>query len=356
MHHPRVPVVALTGHLGAGKTTVLNRLLCRPGARIGVVINDYGAINVDAALVAGQVDAAASIAGGCLCCLPDSGGLDEALERLTHPKLRLDAVVVEASGVAEPLALARLIRFSGAPHSRPGGLIDVIDASAYFETLDPGWNPPARFAAASLVVVNKVDLLPASDRDEIVERIRGRVRRRNPVAPIVVTSNGGLDPALVFDVADERDRVDELPLAEAARRHHGHAEHPHADAVSVPAAGPVHPGRLLDLLEDPPPGVYRLKGILRIQAGGAGRWYAVNLVGPHIHIAPAHTSPVHTTPAAPSAPDLPALEAAQGLVAIGAHLDAEPVRARLERALAPCPAPAGTQATRRLARVLRLSH
>ena len=65
-----VPVIGLTGYLGAGKTTVLNHVLRTPGARIGVVINDFGELNVDAGLVTGQVDEPASIAGGCICCLP----------------------------------------------------------------------------------------------------------------------------------------------------------------------------------------------------------------------------------------------------------------------------------------------
>ena len=75
----KVPVVALTGHLGAGKTTLLNHLLRQPGVRAGVVVNDFGDINVDATLVTGQIDEAASIAGGCICCLLDDNTLDEAL-------------------------------------------------------------------------------------------------------------------------------------------------------------------------------------------------------------------------------------------------------------------------------------
>ncbi|MFD1102414.1 GTP-binding protein, partial [Schaalia naturae] len=85
MSDRRVPVVAVTGFLGAGKTSLLNHLLRRPGARLGVVVNDFGAINVDAALVGGQVEQAAAITGGCLCCLPDAGGLDDALARLARP-------------------------------------------------------------------------------------------------------------------------------------------------------------------------------------------------------------------------------------------------------------------------------
>ena len=65
---PRIPVIALTGYLGAGKTTLLNHLLRTPGARLGVVINDFGDINVDAALVTGEVDEPASRAAACAAC------------------------------------------------------------------------------------------------------------------------------------------------------------------------------------------------------------------------------------------------------------------------------------------------
>ncbi|WP_347038506.1 GTP-binding protein [Glutamicibacter halophytocola] len=123
-----IPVIVLTGYLGAGKTSLLNGLLTRPGTRVGVIINDIGKINVDTGLITGQIDAAESIAGGCVCCLPDSGGLDELLEKLAQPKLRLDAIIVEASGAADPINVDRLLRYGNAPGVRPGGIIDVIDA------------------------------------------------------------------------------------------------------------------------------------------------------------------------------------------------------------------------------------
>src|SRR5690606_16917809 len=179
---PQLPVIALTGLLGAGKTTLLNRLLRAPGARLGVVVNDFGAINVDAGLVMGQVDEAEAISGGCVCCLPDAGGLDAALEKLAQPRLRLDAVIVEASGVADPPTLARLIRFSEVDRIRPGGVVDVIDAAEHFETVDTGVLPPERYAAATLIVVNKTDRIPGEERDAVRRRIVERVRERNPLA------------------------------------------------------------------------------------------------------------------------------------------------------------------------------
>ncbi|MCI1748082.1 MAG: hypothetical protein LKI24_08300 [Acidipropionibacterium sp.] len=139
----KVPVIAVTGHLGAGKTSLLNHLLRRRGARLGVVVNDFGDINVDAALVAGQVDRASSVAGGCLCCMPRSAGLDRALSDLARPGMDLDAIVVEASGVADPPALARLIASSSVPGVRMGGVIEVVDAVNAASTVDTDPEPPS---------------------------------------------------------------------------------------------------------------------------------------------------------------------------------------------------------------------
>ncbi|MCK9899766.1 cobalamin biosynthesis protein CobW [Parafrankia colletiae] len=345
----RVPVIALTGYLGAGKTTVLNRLLQAPGARLGVVINDFGAINVDALLVSGQVDEPASIAGGCLCCLTDTDGLDAALEKLTHPRLRLDAVIVEASGVADPPALARLIGYSGVTRVRPGGLVDVVDAAAYFATVDTGGLPPARFASASLVVINKTDRLPAADRATTVARITARVRESNPHVHVVDTAHGRVDPQLVFDAATPHDPVDELPLAALARddhdddHDHDHGPHPRVDAVTVPATGPVDPGRLADLIEDPPADVYRLKGTVTVNTGRSLRGHVVNIVGRQVHVMAATVRPGV------------AAAGSEGLVAIGVHLDQATVRARLEAALHPCADRPAVEGVRRLARHRRLS-
>jgi G3E family GTPase len=340
-----VPVLALTGFLGAGKTTVLNSVLRAPGARFGVVVNDFGTIDVDAALLSGQVDEAASIAGGCLCCLPEAGGLDEALAQLSRPRLRLDAILVEASGVAEPLALARLLEHSPVGGIRPGGLVDVVDALAYFETVDaptPGGRlaaePPLRFAAASLVVITKTALLPAAQREERIAAITERIHRRNPAVAVIEAPHGVIDPELVVDVASREHPQGELPIAEITRQARGEHEHQHAEQVSVTADGAVDPGRIADLLEDPPPGAYRLKGTVTTAGPRGPEHYAVNLAGRHVHLA--------RCPAAPQ----------DGLVAIGLPLDPEVVRRRLLEALAPAADGPGTAPSRGRARLRRHLH
>lgn len=335
---PAIPVIALTGYLGAGKTTLLNHVLRAPGARIGVVINDFGELNVDAGLVTGQVDEPVSIAGGCICCLPDEGGLDDALEKLADPKLALDAIIIEASGVAEPTAISRMIRFSGVERIRHGGVVDVIDAAEHFDTVDTGNAPPLRYGAASLIVVNKLDRIAEHARPETLARVEARVRELNPDAYVVGAVAGRVDPRLLYDVSDggESGQMSfrELLLEEAVGGHDEHHDHVHATAVTVVGDGAVDPGPLIDLLERPPQGVYRIKGTVGI----GKRHYLVNVVGTSVHVV--------TEPAGSDA---------SHLVAIGTHLDTEGVRAQLEDALRPAPEKVAAAGMRRLQRLRRTS-
>lgn len=329
-----VPVIALTGHLGAGKTTLLNHLLRQPDSRIGVVINDFGEINVDAQWVSGQIGEPASIAGGCLCCLTDSAGLDDALGKLSAPRFDLDAIVVEASGIADPLALDRLLRFSTVKRIRPAGVIDVVDAVEHFRTVDVGALPPARYAVTGLVVVNKIDLIPEPDRKALLDKITDRVRHRNPAAQVVAVRQGRIDPALLYDISPRREESGQLSLQSLlAAEPVDHTGHRHADSVTVTTTGPVDPARLLQLLDDLPAGAYRIKGTVTVLHPGSPRGYLINVVGERVHLA--RTAQV----------------AQNQLVAIGVDLDREMIRARLSGALQEGATDA--EALRRLRRMVR---
>ncbi|TGD85495.1 cobalamin biosynthesis protein CobW [Mycolicibacterium sp. CH28] len=334
-----IPVIALTGYLGAGKTTLLNHVLRTPHARIGVVVNDFGDVNVDAGLISGQIDEPASIAGGCICCLPDDGELGAALTKLANPKLRLDAIVVEASGLADPATLARILGFSEVEGIRDGGVVDVVDAARHFDTVDCGGVAPARYGAATLVVVNKLDQLPVEERDAAVRRVEGRVRERNSRAQVVGVTDGRIDPALLYDLAAATDETGQLSFRDAIFEEStgAHHHHIHADAVTVAGAGDVDPDHLLDLLEDPPAGVYRMKGCVSVRHRGGARPYVVNVVGPSVHIARGAAS------ARPPA----------CLVAIGMHLDTRAVRASMSAALQPADSSPSAAATRRWQRAVR---
>lgn len=354
-----VPVIVLTGYLGAGKTSLLNHLLRHPDARIGVVVNDFGALNIDAGLVVGQVDEPFSISGGCICCLSDDTSLEDALTALAKPRLRLDAIIVEASGFAEPLTLARMVTRMGHHRFHLGGVIDVVDATMHRSTVDTETAPPMRYAATTLVLVNKLDQLPAADRAAVVDAIRGRVHQRNPRLLVVGTSFGRLDPALIFDPGSGADRVGdgvlpgtcsagetgsaaepvqaELPIRELIRQAYaesaqkgfdeekdleGEGEsapvHRHAQSVTVTGQGCADANAVLDLLEDLPAGVYRVKGSILVAERARRRPYGVQAVGPNVYVSSA-------------VPQATTWDSA--MVVIGESFDEEAIRARLETAL-----------------------
>lgn len=331
---PTVPVIGLSGVLGAGKTTVLNYVLRSRGARVGVVVNDFGAVNVDAGLITGQIDEVAAITGGCVCCLPDTGGLDDALRMLTRPRLELDVVIVEASGVADPLSLAHLLRYSGAERARFGGIIEVIDCHAYRAD---SVEADQRLRAASLVVANKLDLVELAHRAAVVDSLRTAAQRSPTSPPVVATENGRLDPSLLFDVAHD-DAGNELDFSGLFESGHS-PRHSHASSAWVPAPHAVDADSLLDLLESPPPNTYRMKGRLALRAPRRQRSYLFNVVGRSIHVAPDQSDA--STPA--------------GLVCIGDNLDPRDATARMTAALRPSDHEPRAEGLRRLRRYLRLS-
>ena len=273
-----VPVVLIAGHLGVGKSSLVNHLLRHAdGVRIGVVVNDFGALGIDAMLVAGQASSVTALSGGCLCCVTDADGLSAVLADLVAPTTGLDLVVVEASGLAEPRELVRLLLASPDPHAVYGGLVSVLDAR------DPDLDH-ARLA--DLVVVNGLDLCPSPAT--ALEAVRAVA-----AGAVVGTSHDALDPALLVDPV-RRPQPAQLTLDALLREADG--EHPHAKAesVSFTSEQPLDAGRLAAFLEAGPRGVVRVKGIVRLPDGGAAvpseevpDVWEVQTVGTAIRVRPA---------------------------------------------------------------------
>ncbi|WP_328309839.1 CobW family GTP-binding protein [Actinomycetospora sp. NBC_00405] len=281
----RVPVVLVAGHLGAGKSTLVNHLLRRAdGVRIGVVVNDFGAIGIDAMLVAGQASVVTSLADGCLCCTTDANGLAGLLAELTAPAARLDLVVVEASGLAEPRELVRLLLDAvggEARHAAYGGLVVVVDAAGGAVASVDEPDPAVRFA--DLVVLNQVDRV--DDPAPLLASLRAIAP--GPVLPVV---RGALDPALLVDPPARRGppRSGQLSF-DALLREDAGAEHAHAawESVAVDRDAPLDPARFAAFLEAGPTGVFRSKGVVRFPGAAP---FVVQTVGTAIRVRPAPRS------------------------------------------------------------------
>ncbi|MEQ0559864.1 GTP-binding protein [Amycolatopsis sp. NEAU-NG30] len=272
----RIPVVLVAGFLGAGKTTLLNHLLAnREGARVGVVVNDFGSVNVDALAVAGQVDTMVSLGNGCLCCAwvdtaarsaSDEGGgggkggasgLDAMLGRLSRPEAGIDVIVVEASGIAEPRDLIRLMIASENPDIRYGGLAEVVDAAEFDAARERHPELADHLRLADLVVLNKADRVSP----EKLAKLTATVEELAPGRPLLVTEHGRVDPHLFFDPEPRGERVGQLSFDDL-REEHDHAEHLHAayQTVTFTAGTPLAPRAFVDFLERRPAGLYRMKG------------------------------------------------------------------------------------------------
>ncbi|NRN67643.1 Cobalamin biosynthesis protein CobW [Kibdelosporangium sp. 4NS15] len=274
-----IPVVLLTGFLGSGKTTLLNHLLrSARGTRIGVIVNDFGQINVDAMAVAGQVDSMVSLSNGCLCCVADTSDIDEMLGKLAGAKL--DVIVIEASGLADPQTMVRKLLASTDTRVRYGGLVTVLDAAEFTRTHAEHPELVKALRIADLLVLNKIDRAGAAT--ELIDTIR----THNGVSPIMPVSHGRVDPELLFD------RAPELPVARQLSFDDldDHSDHAHAvyDTVTFTSAEPMHPVLLMDFLDNRPAGLYRMKGFVHFGLPGHTDRFEVQTVGNYLRF---HRSP-----------------------------------------------------------------
>ncbi|MFE9911507.1 CobW family GTP-binding protein [Streptomyces clavifer] len=286
---PQIPVVVLAGFLGSGKTTLLNHLLHnRAGTRIGVIVNDFGSIEIDAMTVAGQVGSTVSLGNGCLCCAVDASELDTFLETLTRPAVRLDVIVIEASGLAEPQELVRMLLASDNPRIRYGGLVEVVDAAEFMNTRERHPEIDRHLAVADLVVLNKTDRASEAGLDAVREAVAASCGG----AAVIEASYGRIDPELLFDPVtrpDEDDEARQLTFEDLLQETaHDHGSHLHAayESVSFSAEVPMNPRRLMAFLDSRPGGLYRIKGFADFGAADPGNRYTLHAVGGFLRFVP----------------------------------------------------------------------
>ncbi|MFB9909435.1 CobW family GTP-binding protein [Allokutzneria oryzae] len=336
MGHKQIPVVIVAGFLGSGKTTLLNHLLATSGGtRIGVVVNDFGSINIDALQVAGQVDSMISLGNGCLCCVVDASGMDELLARLARPSARIDVVVIEASGLAEPRDLIRMVLASENPRLCYGGLVEVVDGAEFEASRRRHPELDKHLRYADLVVLNKTDRVGDEDLRLLLKTVTGLSKGK----PVLPTAHGRVDPALLFEQRPQREEVvrqlsfDDLD--------DDHSEHAHAryESVEFSSDQPLNPRRLMAFLDSRPAGLYRMKGFVHFGLRGHRQKHVLHTVGGFLRFERSRweAGEAHRTQ----------------LVMIGAGIDAGAVRAGLAACVETDPASADPQGMLVIAPYLR---
>ena len=275
----KTPVIILAGFLGSGKTTTLNHILrSSNGKKIGVIVNDFGEVNIDSLLVSRQTDNTMELSGGCICCQMNDGGLDEILATFSHPNSKIDAIVIEASGIAEPIDLRKLILYSSNKSISMNGVVYIVDAKNIIDNLKNHPKINNHIAAADIIVLNKIDLV---DKNDLVS-IKSTINKINSNSIIIQTKEGRLNPGLLFDIDLNTSKPEQLSLAVGTE----HSKHDHLhdnfDSISFSSKKPLSPKKFNHFIETLPSNVYRLKGIIYYGMKGFEQKIIIHKVGSHI--------------------------------------------------------------------------
>ncbi len=292
MNTGRLPFTVIGGFLGAGKTTLLNHWLRHAGGqRLAVLVNDFGALNIDAELVAASAGDTVALSNGCVCC-SIGDDLAAALIRVIAERSRFDAVVIEASGVSDPWRIAQI----GLADAALGldGVIVLVDAAAVLaQAADPRLADSVErpLAHADIVVINHIDQVDATE----LAAVRAWVTGRAPRATLVLAEQARVPLPLLSGAASG---VPEPADARGPACGHAHAGPPgdavhHDSQFETWAVEPRHvcsAAALRALLGAMPAGVLRLKGVVATDQHG---WSELQFAGRHGNLRRAARPPVY---------------------------------------------------------------
>ena len=272
-----LPVTIVSGYLGAGKTTLVNRLLATAdGRRLAILVNDFGDIAIDEELIVNRAGETIALANGCICC-SIGGDLYDAIDRILTSTAPPDHLVIETSGVADP---ARIRQIAVAePELDPFGIVTLVDTANLRTAMsDPTLADTVRrqIEAATLILLTKAD----DGSEAQVAEAAALAFELSPDAPILIGGRDALPVELILAKPDEAGAI--RPAKTVVHEHcgHGHAEIYRSWTYCGPAV--LSRETLLGFAGSPDLGIYRLKGFVNLPSG---EMVEVHRVGDRIVIA-----------------------------------------------------------------------
>lgn len=238
---PKIPVTVLTGYLGSGKTTLLNRILSENhGKRYAVIVNEFGEIGIDNDLIVESDEEIYEMNNGCICCTV-RGDLIRVVEGLMRRPGRFDAIIVETTGLADPVPVAQTFFMDDDVRAKTqlDAVIALVDAKHLPLRLKDSQEAENQIAFADVVLLNKTDLVNAQE----LANVEATIRAINPHAIIHRTQRAEIDLTKVLDrgAFDLKRALDNDPHfldhdhpdhecgpdCDHGHDHHGHHHHDH---------------------------------------------------------------------------------------------------------------------------------
>lgn len=255
-----IPVHVIGGYLGSGKTTLINALLSASEEPIAVIVNDFGEINIDAALISAQHDDVIELTNGCICCAVGTSLADVLFTILDREQLP-SLIIIEASGVADPAAVVAYTHMAGLHNAGTLVLIDSVVAMTTLNDIYVGKVFVRQIVSADLLALTKCDITTPDTQNDV----RAMLGTLAPSTPIVPCSPDAL--STILHVSSPNVKPDNHHLVFTSR--------------NLERARFVDDEDIKATLEDLPSSVVRAKGIVDIENGERR---LVQMVGRHLSI------------------------------------------------------------------------